>query len=104
MLYEKFTKKIQSGQYTVYVKAAFLDLCLVPLVLQISSLHPEEFAEYVVRVYYRKKYPKKVKHAKECFKWWCHDKVSDDVLFVTPAELTHSQVPQKTLYNDLVHI
>ncbi|XP_067298513.1 deoxynucleoside triphosphate triphosphohydrolase SAMHD1-like [Pseudorasbora parva] len=35
-----------------------------------SSLLPEEFTEYVGRVYYTKNSDEEEKDAKECFKWW----------------------------------
>ncbi|KAL0151837.1 hypothetical protein M9458_052838, partial [Cirrhinus mrigala] len=37
----------------------------------VSSLLPEEFTEYVVRVYYTKNSDEEEKDAKECFDWWC---------------------------------
>ncbi|XP_042621269.1 gamma-crystallin S-like [Cyprinus carpio] len=35
-----------------------------------SSLLPEEYTEYVGRVYYTKKSDKEERDAKECFRWW----------------------------------
>ncbi|XP_058638825.1 uncharacterized protein LOC131544542 isoform X1 [Onychostoma macrolepis] len=37
---------------------------------EVSSLLPEEFTEYVGRVYYTKNSDEEEKDAKECFKWW----------------------------------
>ncbi|XP_067260586.1 deoxynucleoside triphosphate triphosphohydrolase SAMHD1-like isoform X2 [Chanodichthys erythropterus] len=37
---------------------------------EVSSLLPEEFTEYVGRVYYTKKSDEEERDAKECFKWW----------------------------------
>ncbi|XP_067266172.1 uncharacterized protein [Chanodichthys erythropterus] len=41
---------------------------------EISSLLPEEFTEYVGRVYYTKNSDEEEKDAKECFDWWRRDK------------------------------
>ncbi|XP_042571951.1 deoxynucleoside triphosphate triphosphohydrolase SAMHD1-like [Cyprinus carpio] len=41
---------------------------------EVSSLLPEEFTEYVGRVYYTKNSEEEEKDAKECFGWWCRDK------------------------------
>ncbi|XP_073697759.1 deoxynucleoside triphosphate triphosphohydrolase SAMHD1-like [Garra rufa] len=41
---------------------------------EVSSLLPEEFTEYVVRIYYTKNSDEEEKDAKKCFDWWCHDK------------------------------
>uniref|UniRef100_A0A9J7X6H9 Beta/gamma crystallin 'Greek key' domain-containing protein n=1 Tax=Cyprinus carpio carpio TaxID=630221 RepID=A0A9J7X6H9_CYPCA len=38
---------------------------------EVSSLLPEEFTEYVGRVYYTKNSVEEEMDAKECFKWWC---------------------------------
>ncbi|XP_026137198.1 uncharacterized protein LOC113114400 isoform X2 [Carassius auratus] len=37
---------------------------------EISSLLPEEFTEYVGRVYYTKQSDEEERDAKECFRWW----------------------------------
>ncbi|KAL1281475.1 hypothetical protein QQF64_000278 [Cirrhinus molitorella] len=39
-----------------------------------SSLLPEEFTEYVCRIYHTKNSDEEERDAKECFDWWCHDK------------------------------
>ncbi|XDV21778.1 hypothetical protein PO909_026798 [Leuciscus waleckii] len=41
---------------------------------EISSLLPEEFTEYVGRVYYTKNSDEEEKDARECFDWWRRDK------------------------------
>ncbi|XP_067260330.1 deoxynucleoside triphosphate triphosphohydrolase SAMHD1-like [Chanodichthys erythropterus] len=37
---------------------------------EVSSLLPEEFTEYVGRIYYTKNSDEEERDAKECFKWW----------------------------------
>ncbi|XP_016333383.1 deoxynucleoside triphosphate triphosphohydrolase SAMHD1-like [Sinocyclocheilus anshuiensis] len=37
---------------------------------ELSSLLPEEFTEYVGRVYYTKKSDEEERDSKECFRWW----------------------------------
>ncbi|RXN27968.1 deoxynucleoside triphosphate triphosphohydrolase SAMHD1-like protein [Labeo rohita] len=41
---------------------------------EVSSLLPEEFTEYVCRIYHTKNSDEEEKDTKECFDWWCHDK------------------------------